>query len=298
MRKTRIQFSDFWGGFDPRRNIWVTILERLNIPHEIVDDSADLLICSVFGTAWSTIPAKKKMFYVGENWYRVDETTPLLGGTSALEAFDMVYSFDYNDSANHYRLPLYLLDTIQFGIEDYSSFLRGKDKDQLYREFNRRKFCTFVQGNKDCPFRNQFFDRLTALERVDSFGELFNNMGITVDRRGKIEVTRDYKFALAFENSEYAGYVTEKLVDALKSDVLPIYWGGSRVHEEFNEQAFINVHTLGVDGALQVVDELNRDFDHYWQYYDQPIVAAGQVPIKDRIETFYRHFTDFIRSTV
>lgn len=298
MRKARIQFSDFWAGFDPRRNIWVTILERLDIPHEIVDDSPDLLICSVFGTAWSTIPAKKKMFYVGENWYRVDEKTPLLGNTSALDAFDMVYSFDYHDSANHFRLPLYLLDTIEFGIEDYSAILRNKGKDQLYREFGRRKFCTFVQGNRDCPFRNQFFRKLSAVAPVDSYGELFNNMGVVVDRRGKIEVTRDYKFALAFENSEYDGYVTEKFVDALKSDVLPIYWGGARIREEFNEQAFVNVHTLGVDGALQLVDELNRDFDRYWKYYDQPIVAVNQIPIKDRIEDFNRHFTDFIRSVV
>jgi hypothetical protein len=296
MRTTRIQFSDFWDRFDPRRNIWVAVLERLAIPHEVVDESPDLLICSVFGMAWATIPARKKLFYAGENWYRMDEKTPLLGNASALESFDMVYSFDYNDSANHYRVPLYLIDSIATRMEDYSAVLRNKGKDQLYREFQQRKFCTFVQGNKDCPFRNQFLHRLSAVERVDCHGELFNNTGTIVDRRGKIEVTRDYKFALAFENSEYAGYVTEKLVDAFKSDVLPIYWGGTRVHEEFNEQAFVNVNTLGESQALRLVEEMRNDFDLYWQYYRQPIVAADQVPIRDRIERFYAHFREFVRS--
>lgn len=298
MRKTRIQFSDFWTGFDPRENIWVWVLRKLAIPHEVVDHAPDLLVASVFGTAWQGIAAKQRMFYSGENWYRMDEKTVQPEGKSILDCFDMVYSFDYNDAANHYRLPLYLLDTIQFGIDDYSSFLRRKSKDELHGEFKRRKFCTFVQGNQVCPFRNEYFARLGQLEPVDAYGELFNNTGVVVDRPGKIEVTRDYKFALAFENSEYAGYVSEKIVDAFKSDVLPIYWGGSRVAEEFNADAFIDVNTLGLERSLQLVDAMRNDFDLYWQYYHQPIVAAGQVPTRQRIEAFFAQFREFMARIV
>ena len=295
--RTRIQFSDFWSGFDPRENIWTWVLRRLAIPHEVVDDAPDLLIASMFGTAWKGIAARKRMFYSGENWYRMDEATVQPEGKAILDCFDMVYSFDYNDAANHYRLPLYLLDNIQFGIDDYASFLRRKGKDKLYREFQQRKFCTFVQGNQVCPFRNEYFARLGRIEPVDSWGELFNNMGAVVDRPGKIEVSRDYKFAMAFENSEYAGYVSEKIVDALKSDVLPIYWGGSRVHEEFNERAFINVNTLGAEKSLQLVADLRHDFDGYWEYYRQPIVAEGQMPLQERITRFFDQFAAFMATT-
>lgn len=296
MTKVKIHFSDFWDGFDPKENIWTWVLRRLEIPHEVVDHAPDLLIASVFGTHWKTIAARKRMFYSGENWYRMDEKTVQPENASVLDCFDMVYSFDYNDAPNHYRLPLYLLDTIQFGIDDYDSFLRQKGKDELHAEFQQRKFCTFAQGNQVCRFRNEYFERLGQIERVDSYGGLFNNMGVVVDRPGKIAVTRNYKFALAFENSAYDGYVSEKIVDAFKSDVLPIYWGGSRVHEEFNDQAFINVNTLGVEQSLLLVDELRRDFDRYWHYYHQPTVASSQVPIKRRIDDFFAQFRGFMGS--
>jgi hypothetical protein len=128
--------------------------------------------------------------------------------------------------------------------------IRRKTKDQLRAEFPGRKFCTFVQGNELSPFRNEYFQRLGGIGRVDSFGPVFNNTGVLVDRAGKIEKTRDYKFAMAFENSGYAGYVTEKLVDALVSDVIPIYWGGSRVGEEFNQRAFVDVEAQSSNLAL------------------------------------------------
>ncbi len=68
---------------------------------------------------------------------------------------------------------------------------------------------------------------------------------------GKIQKTREHKFAMAFENSAYACYLTEKLVDALVSDAVPIYWGGSAVASEFNDQSFIDVGALGVQPALE-----------------------------------------------
>ncbi len=49
---------------------------------------------------------------------------------------------------------------------------------------------------------------------------------MTLDRVGNIQKSREYRFAMAFGNSAYAGYVTEKLVDARDSVVAPNYWGG------------------------------------------------------------------------
>ena len=284
----KIAFSDFWPGWDDRENFLVSILGNLGISFEIVDDDADLLIASCFGFSWTGKKAGKRIYWTGENWYRTDDPLPELGGKRIIDFFDMVYSFDYNSHPNHHRMPLYALDCVVKGITDFNDVIRRKGKDQLKREFESRKFCTFVQGNSVSPFRNQYFHQLCEIQTVDSFGPVFNNTGIVVDRAGKIEKTRDYKFAMAFENSEYAGYVTEKLVDALVSDVVPVYWGGSRVGEEFNPKAFVDVAGLGVERSLSLVRELNADFELYWEFYRQPIVSPGQLPLAERIDEFYR----------
>ena len=284
----KIAFSDFWPGWDNRKNFLVSIFSDLGISFEIVDEGADVLIASCFGFSWKEKEAGKRIYWTGENWYRVDDCLPELDGKRIIDCFDMVYSFDYNDHENHYRAPLYMLDCVVKGITDFSAVIRRKTKAQLRSEFPGRKFCTFVQGNDLSPYRNEYFRRLGEIEVVDSFGPVFNNTGVIVDRAGKIEKTRDYKFAMAFENSAYAGYVTEKLIDALVSDVLPIYWGGSRVGEEFNDKAFVDVGRLGVEPSLALVREINSDFELYWQHYDQPIVSREQVALSERIAGFHR----------
>lgn len=51
----------------------------------------------------------------------------------------------------------------------------------------------------------------------------------------------DCTFALVFENSRFDGYVTEKLLAALVSGAVPIYYGARNVGDYFNKKAFIDV---------------------------------------------------------
>jgi hypothetical protein len=213
---------------------------------------------------------------------------------SILELFDYVYSFDYNNYSNHYRLPLYLIDTIERDINDYNILLRKKSKDQLFSEFNEKGFCTFIQGNGNCKFRNDYFNLLGTISKVDSYGSLFNNTGQILNREQKIEKTKGYKFSLAFENSEYDGYVSEKIIDAFKSDIIPIYWGGSKIANEFNDRSFVDVNQLGIEKSIKLIKEMNSNFDLYWEYYNQPIVRQDQDSIQSRINKFYENFQSVI----
>lgn len=289
--KLKIQFSDIWGGYNYNDNFWTLTLDKLNIPYEVVSDDSDLLIASCFGGSFLNKKSKKTLYWTGENWYRMDQK--LSNGLSIIDMFDKVYSFDYNNYQNHYRLPLYLIDCIESNITDFE-FLRKKSKDQLYLEFKNRGFCTFVQGNGNSTFRNDYFHSMNDIEKVDSYGPLFNNTGYKLDRTGKIEKTKQYKFALSFENSTYDGYISEKIIDALKSDVIPIYWGGSKIGDEFNNKSFINVHQHGVDSSLKLISDMNNNFDIYWEYYNSPIISIEQKSISDRISDFYLDFKNFI----
>jgi hypothetical protein len=63
---------------------------------------------------------------------------------------------------------------------------------------------------------------------------------------------KNYKFALCFENMEFPGYVTEKLIDCLVAGVVPIYWGAPDIQDFVPEECFINAQKFG---SLQAVDE-------------------------------------------
>lgn len=287
----KIQFSDFWGGYDFCH--WKYYFEEIGLKYEIVQKDSDVLIASCFGTSFLNKKSKKRIFWTGENWFRMDDKISRYDNNSVIELFDKVYSFDYLDNRKHYRFPLYLLDYMQYPEQKFE-WLRKKSKDELYNDFKNKKFCTFFHRNGDSKFRNNFFHELNKIEKVDSYGSLFNNTGNkNISWSDKINISKNYKFSHCFENSSYDGYVTEKIMDAFRSDVIPIYWGGNKVNLDFNTKSFINVHEHGVDNSLELVKNMNQDFDLYWLYYNQPITFENKNSMDDKVKDFKNNLKQF-----
>ena len=68
-----------------------------------------------------------------------------------------------------------------------------------------------------------FFVKLSKYKQVDSGGRTLNNIGGPVE--DKMEFIKDYRFVISFENAEYPGYTTEKIIQPMFVDSIPIYWG-------------------------------------------------------------------------
>ena len=66
------------------------------------------------------------------------------------------------------------------------------------------------------------------------------------------------------ENSRVEGYCTEKITDAFAAGCVPIYWGDPRVHDEFNENSFIDVSRFhSIDEAVEYILEVDKNDDLY-----------------------------------
>lgn len=62
---------------------------------------------------------------------------------------------------------------------------------------------------------------------------------------GKNAVMRQYKFALAYENAGFAGYVTEKMFDAWFAGCVPVYLGAPNVTDYIPAETFIDKRRFG-----------------------------------------------------
>lgn len=287
MKTVRVKFSDFWYGFDPKNNFWTQILDHTKIPYEVVAGESDLLISSVFGNSHLGInDCRKKLIWIGEN----------IRASNYYDYFDKVYSFDYVQDEKNFRFPLYLIDIWERDIDVFSEY-RNKSKEELREDYDRRKFCIFVCSNPNYPFRNIFYYRMNKISEVHSYGKLFNNMGdvLSKDRQSKVDMGKNYKFSICFENGTHEGYITEKINDGFRSGGIPIYYGSSRIAEHFNEKSFINVNGLGVDNALDLIERMNKDFELYYEYYSQPIIT-NQESLSNRFNTFKENFINFIKT--
>lgn len=75
-----------------------------------------------------------------------------------------------------------------------------------------------------------------------------------------IEIYRDFKFVIAFENNAVKGYITEKLSNAYLAGSIPIYWGAPDVNDYFNPDSMINCNHFNSmqDCAGRVVEVYNN----------------------------------------
>lgn len=246
MNKTiKINFLDFWEGFDTYNNIFYKILkEDYNIQ---ISDEPDYIICSVFGNNYLQYPKSIKIFFTGENI------------TPNFSLYDYCIGFDYLTFSDRYiRFPLYKIN------ENYNKLFQ-LDLNNLSDDYLlNRKFCSFIVSNAKYsdPIRIKFFEELSKYKKVDSGGKILNNINKTINN--KIEFLSNYKFNIAFENSNMDGYTTEKITDAFISNTVPIYWGNKLISKEFDEKSYINVNNFSsISDAISYIIYLDQNNSEY-----------------------------------
>lgn len=255
--KIKVSFSDFWGGFnyDPTKfkggdnTLFEILSERYDIE---ISDNPDFLIFSVFGNNYQKYNCKK-IFYTGEN-IRPDYTK-----------CDYSLSFDYVDDDRNYRFPLSAMILYENGIKD--KFPKVINMDKIKSE--KTKFCNFVFSNASATLRNTLMSELSKYKKVDSGGRALNNIGYFVDN--KLDFLNQYKFTIAFENSEHDGYTTEKIVHPKLVNSIPLYYGNPLVSKDWNTKSFISLYDFeDMYDMIEYIKEVDNDDDLYYKILQEP----------------------------
>lgn len=233
MKELRIDFIDFWPNIKKEDNYFYNLLsEHFTV---IIDNiNPDLIFYSCFGLEHLKYKCKRILF-LGENM------RPDLNGA------DLVFSYDFINKKKHYRLPLYLLYVDDHKMNE--KIYQLKTRDELEKIWNSKsKFCCMVVSNPNAQERIDFFKKLSKTLPVDSGGKVLNNVGGRV--KDKMEFIKDYKFVISFENGLQDGYTTEKILEPIMKDCIPIYWGNEKIHKDFNTERFINYHDFKNEDEL------------------------------------------------
>lgn len=179
-----------------------------------------------------------------------------------------------------------------------TTYKRYGETGNLSKSMAKRKFCNFIykdhnQNLEGVRMREQFFKLLSKYKHVDSPGEVFNNMKNAIEPRkgswhqGKLEFIKDYKFTIAFENSNSDGYTTEKLPDPLFTHSIPIYFGNPKVGLEYNKKAFIHVNDYkSLKDVVKKVIELDNDDDAYMAMLNEPPLLYPEYDYDEELTKF------------
>lgn len=96
-------------------------------------------------------------------------------------------------------------------------------------------------------------ERFKAIETMhaDLYGKGFPN---SIPDGQKVNVIRNYRHAICYENGSYPGYITEKIIDCFRAGVIPIYKGAPDVDKYIPRWAYDPRHMhdfLGSDQGLR-----------------------------------------------
>lgn len=169
---------------------------------------------------------------------------------------------EYED--RYFREPLFLLPTNR---EKVKRILEAEQEGKL-QTITKDKFCNFIYSNKyGDNARQAFFEKLNKYKFVHSAGKFLNNteivpMGRNWDEtfENVVRYQEGFKFSIAFENANVAGYTTEKILQAFLAGSIPIYYGNPKIGQEINVDAFINCNDYDdLDEVVKAVKVLDKD---------------------------------------
>lgn len=277
-QKIKVKFVDFWYGFIPSCNYFHILLSQ---SYEVkVSDNPDILIYSVYGKEYLKYSCIK-VFYSAEN------IRPDFNGC------DYAISFDYNNHPNHFRFPLYGIYIDQ--IDNVNTLLAKKTKEQALSIWrSKTKFCCMIVSNGQSQKRLDFFEELSKYKKVDSGGTVLNNIGGPV--KDKMEFIKDYRFVFAFENSSNPGYTTEKIIEPLMADCIPLYWGDPLVQKEFNDACFLNLNnTKTFASFIEEIKQVDQNEEKAVEMLMADKFVGNTIPDsinKENLKLFFKKIID------
>lgn len=133
-----------------------------------------------------------------------------------------------------------------------------------------KKFCCFIVSNGNSPVRNKVFFELNKYKKIESWGKHYNNMGKVLSTNywspEFIKFLSEYKFALYFENTKKGTYITEKIVNPLLANIIPLYWGSNHIEKIFNINSFLylkNEDNESIKDFIDLIIKLDNNDDEY-----------------------------------
>ena len=264
-KAVRLKFVDVYPGFKPEESALYKVIAQLF--DVVLCDNPDYIITQPYGHEHLKYDCIK-IFFTGENM------------TPDFNLYDYAIGFDHLSFGDRYvRVPLWAIR------ENFQNF--RSQPPPLDEQLLKRGFCSFVVSNsRGDPIRTEFFKRLSKYKRVDSGGCFLNNVGGPV--KDKLAFVSRYKFNIAFENSSYPGYTTEKIMDPLSVWTVPIYWGDPFVVQDFCEDAIIRIKSKDdIETAIDEIVRLDNDDAAYLKRCKaQCLVNHDKGFYMDKLENF------------
>lgn len=235
----KICFNGWFSGFDDKTNpglhvdFFLTLFEKVygvscekgNQINSDVLCEFDMLIGSI-----SLVKAKQ--------W----KHTYLFSGESTLKCNKADYTCVLWGERNHknvVNVPLFIPYIYS------NDFVEILEKKKEIVNVPKNDVCVIISNSKGKE-RIEFLNELEKHFDICYAGGYKNNIGgrfkPNYNTKEYHAFVNQFKFIISMENSQEDTYITEKLINGLLSQIVPVYWGSIKIGDYINQNRFLNLN--------------------------------------------------------
>lgn len=309
----KIAISNNWI-YDDRWWVYRLFQKYFNNQVELVNDpvNCDILLYSTFGDEdyYKNSLAKYKIFCSWETRFYIDITN------ERMPYADLALTYMPTEGKN-LRVPMWYhwIDWWNSNLTNELTIVCGQShhyigngmlpsqyvpspeniESNIYSSesvLQRSGICAMLVGNCEPDSlsvrKNIYKDFSENIGPVVGYGSAFGKRF----EGNKIDLLKNFRYNLCFENSVHEGYVTEKLFDAKFAGCIPLYYGDVKYSEiDFNKKCFLNRLDFS-DNAdfLKQVKLLEENNDAFIEKANEPLFS--KIPTIDYI---YERFDEVFK---
>lgn len=258
MREIGVHFVDYWKHFDPSDNYFYHLLGS-HFKVKIEEEDPDILFCSVFGSEKIRYRNRrcKRILFCGESRHNVDRSLYDLSLTCERESKNNIYFPLWVTFINWFQVKYVRERDVSYLLSLDRLVSPSESREELLAK--KTVASSFIVHNASSKRRIDFCKRAQNMIAVECPGTVLHNatpIGGRGDQIEKIQYLEKCWLNIAFENTQRAGYVTEKLLHALYCGCVPVYWGGRDALNYFNKDRFLYHNGLFADA--RIIKEMRR----------------------------------------
>jgi len=187
-----------------------------------------------------------------------------------------------------YYLPFFI--NVGPKIYDISPFVREYHTNEFILEKIERKNILAYISKHNHTHRDDLFNEIHKLDNsAHALGNSSKTHTVTLPENwwDLPDIYKDYKFALAMENTDEEGYISEKIMNVYRGGAIPIFWGTSKVKEIFNPSSFIYVNDYSsYEECAKEIVAISNDKDRLEKMQNAPIFLENmKVPYDKYYDT-------------
>lgn len=190
------------------------------------------------------------------------------------QSIGLALGFEYFDDPRYLRFPLWMMYMFDPASDDDAIIKRCEDLRHPLRG-RHEKFACMISRVDILGIRKAICEQLSSIRSVDCAGKVMHNCDDLwkIYSDDKPRFISEYKFNICPENSNCAGYVTEKAFQAIDAGCIPVYWG-SYNHPEpdvLNPDAIVFWEKEGDNAkAVDFISQLDASPAKYGEFIHQP----------------------------